>query len=61
MQKMATAQFKAQCFAGMGQVSQSGRPVVITKRRSAQDSLHFPATRANARCGEVARNFWGSV
>jgi prevent-host-death family protein len=31
MQKMAAAQFKAQCLAVMDQVSQSGRPVVITK------------------------------
>ena len=29
--KMAAAQFKAQCLAVMDQVSQSGRPVVITK------------------------------
>ena len=31
MQKIAAAQFKAQCLAVMDQVSQSGRPVVITK------------------------------
>ena len=31
MQKMAAAQFKAQCLAVMDQVSRSGRPVVITK------------------------------
>src|SRR5271170_3190193 len=31
MQKMAAAQFKAQCLAVMDQVSQSGRSVVITK------------------------------
>jgi prevent-host-death family protein len=31
MQKMAAAQFKAQCLAVMDHVSQSGRPVVITK------------------------------
>jgi prevent-host-death family protein len=31
MQKMAAAQFKAQCLAVMDQVSQSGRAVVITK------------------------------
>lgn len=31
MQKMAAAQFKAQCLAVMDQVSQSGRPLVITK------------------------------
>ena len=31
MQKMAAAQFKARCLAVMDQVSQSGRPVVITK------------------------------
>jgi prevent-host-death family protein len=31
MQKMAAAQFKAQCLAVMDQVSQSGRPIVITK------------------------------
>lgn len=31
MQKMAAAQFKAQCLAVMDQVLQSGRPVVITK------------------------------
>jgi prevent-host-death family protein len=31
MQKMAAAQFKAQCLAVMDQVAQSGRPVVITK------------------------------
>lgn len=31
MRKMAAAQFKAQCLAVMDQVSQSGRPVVITK------------------------------
>lgn len=31
MKKMAAAQFKAQCLAVMDQVSQSGRPLVITK------------------------------
>jgi prevent-host-death family protein len=31
MQKMAAAQFKAQCRAVMDQVAQSGRPVVTTK------------------------------
>jgi prevent-host-death family protein len=31
MQKIAAAQFKAQCLAVMDQVSKSGRPVVITK------------------------------
>lgn len=31
MQKMAAAQFKAQCLAVMDHVSQSGDPVVITK------------------------------
>ena len=31
MQKMAAAQFKAQCLAVMDQVSQSGRASVITK------------------------------
>lgn len=31
MQKMAAAQFKAQCLAVMDHVSQSGCPVVITK------------------------------
>lgn len=31
MQKMAAAQFKARCLAVMDHVSQSGRPVVITK------------------------------
>jgi prevent-host-death family protein len=31
MQKMAAAQFKAQCLAVMDHVSQSGLPVVITK------------------------------
>ena len=31
MQKIAAAQFKAQCLAVMDQVSQSGRSVVITK------------------------------
>ena len=31
MRKMAAAQFKAQCLAVMDHVSQSGRPVVITK------------------------------
>ena len=31
MQKMAAAQFKAQCLAVMDQVSQSGRAIVITK------------------------------
>jgi prevent-host-death family protein len=31
MQKIAAAQFKAQCLAVMDHVSQSGRPVVITK------------------------------
>jgi prevent-host-death family protein len=31
MRKIAAAQFKAQCLAVMDQVSQSGRPVVITK------------------------------
>ena len=31
MQKMAAAQFKAQCLAVMDHVSQSGRPVTITK------------------------------
>src|ERR1700753_3178025 len=31
MQKIAAAQFKAHCLAVMDQVSQSGRPVVITK------------------------------
>jgi prevent-host-death family protein len=31
MQKIAAAQFKAQCLALMDQVAQSGRPVVITK------------------------------
>ena len=31
MQKMAAAQFKAQCLAVMDNVSQSGREVVITK------------------------------
>jgi len=31
MQKMAAAQFKAQCLAVMNHVSQSGRPILITK------------------------------
>lgn len=31
MQKMPAAQFKAHCLAVMDHVSQSGRPVVITK------------------------------
>jgi prevent-host-death family protein len=31
MQKIAAAQFKAQCLAVMDHVSQSGSPVVITK------------------------------
>jgi prevent-host-death family protein len=31
MQRIAAAQFKAQCLALMDQVSQSGRPIVITK------------------------------
>ena len=31
MRRMAAAQFKAQCLAVMDHVSQSGRPVVITK------------------------------
>ena len=31
MRKMAAAQFKAQCLAVMDHVSQSGRPVVVTK------------------------------
>lgn len=31
MEKIAAAQFKAQCLAVMDHVSQSGRPVVITK------------------------------
>jgi prevent-host-death family protein len=31
MRKMAAAKFKAQCLAVMDHVSQSGRPVVITK------------------------------
>ena len=31
MQKMAAAQFKAQCLAVMDHVVQSGRPIVITK------------------------------
>jgi prevent-host-death family protein len=31
MEKMAAAEFKARCLAVMDQVSQSGRPVVITK------------------------------
>ena len=31
MQKIAAAQFKAQCLAVMDQVSQSGRAIVITK------------------------------
>lgn len=31
MQKMAAAQFKARCLAVMDHVSQSGRPVTITK------------------------------
>lgn len=31
MRKMAAAQFKAQCLAVMDHVSQSGRPIVITK------------------------------
>ncbi len=31
MQRMAAAQFKAQCLAVMDHVSQSGRPVTITK------------------------------
>src|SRR5437868_13310362 len=35
MQKMAAAQFKAQCLAVMDQVSQSGRAVVITKHGKA--------------------------
>lgn len=35
MQKMAAAQFKAQCLAVMDHVSQSGRPVVITKHGKA--------------------------
>jgi prevent-host-death family protein len=35
MQKMAAAQFKAQCLAVMNQVSQSGRAVVITKHGKA--------------------------
>lgn len=35
MQKMAAAQFKAQCLAVMDRVSQSGRPIVITKHGKA--------------------------
>ena len=31
VQKIAAAQFKAKCLALMDQVSQSGRPIVITK------------------------------
>jgi prevent-host-death family protein len=31
MRRMAAAQFKARCLAVMDEVSQSGRPVVITK------------------------------
>ncbi|MGB7190561.1 MAG: type II toxin-antitoxin system prevent-host-death family antitoxin [Acidobacteriaceae bacterium] len=31
MEKMAVAEFKAQCLAVMNHVSQSGQPVVITK------------------------------
>ena len=31
MRKMPAAQFKAQCLVVMGQVSQSGHPVLITK------------------------------
>jgi prevent-host-death family protein len=31
MRKMAAAEFKAQCLAVMDHVSQSGRPMVITK------------------------------
>jgi prevent-host-death family protein len=31
MQKIPAAQFKSRCLAVMDQVSQSGRPVVITK------------------------------
>jgi prevent-host-death family protein len=31
MQKIPAAQFKSQCLAVMDEVSQSGRPVVITK------------------------------
>src|ERR1700677_395602 len=39
MQKMAAAQFKAQCLAVMDQVSQSGRAVVITKHGKAVAKL----------------------
>jgi prevent-host-death family protein len=35
VQKIAAARFKAQCLAVMDQVSQSGRPVVITKHGKA--------------------------
>lgn len=35
MKKMPAAEFKAQCLAVMDQVSQSGRPVVITKHGKA--------------------------
>lgn len=35
MQRMAAAQFKAQCLAVMDEVAQSGRPVVITKHGKA--------------------------
>jgi prevent-host-death family protein len=31
MQRIAAAQFKAQCLAVMEQVADSGRPVVVTK------------------------------
>ena len=31
MQKIPAAQFKSQCLAVMEQVSQSGRPVMVTK------------------------------
>jgi prevent-host-death family protein len=44
VQKIAAAQFKAQCLAVMDQVSQSGRPVVITKHGKAVVKL-VPANK----------------
>jgi prevent-host-death family protein len=46
MQKIAAAQFKAQCLAVMDQVSQSGRPVVITKHGKPVVKL-VPATEGD--------------
>jgi len=46
MQKMAAAQFKAQCLAVMDHVSQSGRPVTITKHGKPVVTL-FPASEGD--------------